>query len=207
MHRIGHTPGRFLLTTFDAVGSGQSFTTTAALYFTIQKYLGEEAVFAIPADSDETSYTKRWDTSSASNLAAFTTFAACKPEAANQAYNVVDHDPNGVTFADIWEYIGKYFGVPVTAKKGFDVQKDVEEKLKRGVWEEIVAKHGGDQNACRDYGTWDFFQFQLAITFETHVSMEKARRELGWTTQCDTRHEMGKIFDNMRAAGVIPKSI
>jgi nucleoside-diphosphate-sugar epimerase len=158
----------------------------------------------LPEDSDETSYTKRWDASSASNIAKFTTFVACNPAGGNQDYNVVDNDPNGVTFGDLWEYIGEYFGVPVTTQKGYDANEDVECKLQKGVWRDIVAKHGGDVNACESYGTWWFFQFQMAITFQTHVSMEKAERELGWTTKCDTRKELGRIFDSMKAAGVLP---
>ncbi|RSL96399.1 hypothetical protein CEP52_011491 [Fusarium oligoseptatum] len=185
-------------------GSGQSFATTAALYFTIQRYLGEEAVFSLLEEGDETSYTKRWDASSASNIAAFTTFAACHPGAADQAYNVVDNDPNEITFGDIWRYIGEYFGVPVTTKKGYNAEHDIQAKLDRGVWKDIVKKYGGDPDACVNYGTWWFFQFQMAITFKTHVSMDKARRELGWTTRCDTREELGKIFKSMEEAGIIP---
>lgn len=189
---------------WNTLGSGQSFATTAALYFTIQKHLGEEAVFSLPEEGDETSFTKRWDASSASNIAAFTTFAACHPGAADQAYNVVDNDPNEISFGDIWLYIGDYFGVPVTTKKGHNAEHDVQAKLDRGVWKDIVNKYGGDPNACINYGTWWFFQFQMAITFKTHVSMEKARRELGWTTRCETRQELGNIFDAMKEAGVIP---
>ena len=75
-------------------GSEQSFTCTAALYFTMQKYLGEEAVFSIPEGGDSC-YEKRQDFSSAANIAAFTSYPARRPDASNQAYNIVDKPHRG----------------------------------------------------------------------------------------------------------------
>ena len=173
----------------------------------MQKYLGEKAIFPLPA-GDDNCYNKRQDVSSATNIAAFTTYMACHPKAANQDYNIVDNDANAVTWRDLWEYMGEYFGVPVTAEKGFDLNADLEAKFKRGVWSEIAARHGGDKDACEKFGTWYFFHFaMLYATWGAHVSMEKAKREIGWTTQCDSREELKKIFDLMKREGVIPCKI
>ena len=153
----------------------------------------------------DSSYEKRQDFSSASNIAAFTSYMARQPDAANQAYNIVDNDPAAVTFRDLWEFMGQYFGVPVVTKVGFDIEKDIHNKLGRGVWHELVGKHGGDRDACEKFATWPFFGWIMRYsTWAAHVSMKKAAKEIGWTTQCDTRGESKKIFDTMRSVGVIP---
>ncbi|KAH0837221.1 hypothetical protein FOPE_04546 [Fonsecaea pedrosoi] len=194
----------FLISGF-SFGSGQSFTCTAALYFTMQKYLGEPAVFSVPSEG-EGCYEKRQDFSSAANIAAFTTRLALHPNAQNQSYNIVDADPKGLTFREIWESMGQYFGVPVTTRAGFDIEADIESKLKRGVWEELVAKHGGDKDACDKFATWSFFGWIMRYaTWGASVSMDKAARELGWTTRFDTRKDLCKIFDTMKLEGVIPQ--
>ncbi|OAL38297.1 hypothetical protein AYO20_02356 [Fonsecaea nubica] len=194
----------FLISGF-SFGSGQSFTCTAALYFTMQKYLGEPAVFSVPTEG-EGCYEKRQDFSSAANIAAFTTHLALHPNAQNQSYNIVDADPKGLTFREIWESMGQYFGVPVTTRAGFDIEADIESKLKRGVWEDLVAKHGGDKDACEKFATWSFFGWIMRYaTWGSSVSMDKATRELGWTTRFDTRKDLCKIFDTMKLEGVVPQ--
>jgi nucleoside-diphosphate-sugar epimerase len=167
--------------------------------------LGEPAVFPKPVNGDSC-YERRQDFSSASNIAAFTTYLATRAGAANQAYNIVDNDASETTFADLWEYMGSYFGVPVTAKSGFGLRKDIEDKLKAGIWQKIVNGHGGDKDACERYATWNFFVWAMGnAPWGSHVSMEKAAREIGWTVQCDTRQDMKRIFDTMREQGIIPK--
>ncbi|OQU95197.1 hypothetical protein CLAIMM_01440 [Cladophialophora immunda] len=188
-----------------SAGSGQSFTCTAAIYFTIQKALGEPAVFPVPVDGDSC-YEKRQDFSSATNIAAFTSHLATHEGGANQAYNIVDKDASETTFADLWEYMGGYFGVPVTTRAGFDLAQDIENKLQAGVWEQIVDRHGGSRDACERFATWRFFAWAMGnAPWGSHVSMDKAAQELGWTVQCDTRQDIKCIFDTMREERIIPQ--
>ncbi|EXJ56260.1 uncharacterized protein A1O5_12716 [Cladophialophora psammophila CBS 110553] len=187
-----------------SAGSGQSFTCTAAIYFTIQKALDEPAVFPVPTDGDNC-YAKRQDFSSASNIAAFTSYLATHAGGANQAYNIVDNDASETTFADLWEYMGSYFGVSVTTRPGFDLARDIEDKLKAGVWGQIVDRYGGDKDACERFATWRFFAWAMGnAPWGSHVSMDKAGREIGWTVQWDTRQDIKRVFDTMRKEGIIP---
>ena len=187
--------------------SGQSYATSAALYFTIQKYLNEPAMFPIrPEHGDNSCYWKRQDVSSASNIAQFTTYMSLHSEAGNEDYNVVDNDPSAPTFKDLWEFFGEYFGVRVTTKVGYDVGEDIDGKLRRGVWGEIVEKYGGDKDACETYMTSYFFHWCMCLgDWGCWASMEKAKREIGWDVRADSREEFRKIFDGMRDKGVIPK--
>jgi hypothetical protein len=73
---------------------------TAAIYFTIQKYLGEEAIFAGPS-SGHNAYEDRHDISSATVIAAFNSHVASSSGAANQAYNIVDADAEKPTWRDL----------------------------------------------------------------------------------------------------------
>lgn len=170
----------------------------------MQKFLGEPAVFTVPIDG-ESCYEKRQDFSSASNIAAFTSYLATHAGGANQAYNIVDSDASETTFADLWEYMGSYFGVPVTTRAGFNLGKDIEDKLKAGLWGQIVDKHGGDRDACERFATWKFFAWAMGnAPWGSHVSMDKAFREIGWTVQFDTRQDIKRIFDTMRETSIIP---
>ena len=170
----------------------------------MQKFLGEPAVFSVPGKG-ESCYEKRQDFSSAANIAAFTSYAALEQGAENQAFNIVDNDKSAPTFKDIWEFMGSYFGVPVTTNYDFDVEADIKEKLQRGVWKEMVETHGGDRDAFEKFATLSFFGWIMKYsTWPAHVSVAKAAKEIGWTRQHDTRQDLRQTFDSMKKEGVIP---
>jgi hypothetical protein len=142
--------------------SGQSYATSAAIFFTIQKYLGETAYFPIRKEHvTNNCYNKRQDVSSAAHIARFTTYMALNDDAGNQDYNVIDNDPKGPTFKDYWEFFGEYFGVPVSTKVGYHAGEDAEEKIKNGVWNEISKKYGVDPKAAETYGMHDEYEVVL----------------------------------------------
>ena len=152
-------------------------------------------------------YTKRYDVSAANNIADFTTYVALHPSAGNRDYNIVDNDPTAPTFQDFWEYMGKYFGVPVETKVGYSAVDDMAEKVKRGVWEEVVRKHGGDPDAVKTFGTFFMFHWVMCLgDWGCWASMEKAKKEIGWVKRVDSRKETGRVFDEMRANGTIPQA-
>ena len=207
--------------------SGQNFVTSAAIYFTIQKYLGETAYFPIPPEySNNNCYEKQYDVSSGAHIAKFSTYMALHPDGGNKDYNIVDNDPKAPTFRDFWESFGEYFGVPVATKVGYHAGDDAEAKIKRGVWKEIAEKYGVDPKAPETYGitlaidhlpcrradcrTGTFYMFHWIMAlgdWGCWASMEKARKEIGWTEHTDSREECRKVFDAMRAEGAIPKDM
>lgn len=186
--------------------SGQTYATSAALYFTMCRHLNVPAYFSIRKEHEHNNcYNKRQDVSSAAHIARFTTYMALHPDAGNKDYNIVDNDPSVPTFRDYWEFMGRYFGVEVGTKVGFDMQEDAEAKVRDGVWKDIVAKYGVDPQAAERYGTFFFFSFAMILgDWGCWASMEKARKEIGWTETADSREELKGIFDEMVREGTIP---
>lgn len=190
------------------------------------KYLGETAYFPIPPEYvDNNCYEKRYDVSAASHIAKFTTYAALHQEGGNKDYNIVDNDPKAPTFRDFWEFFGEYFGVPVATKIGYHAGDDAEAKIKRGVWKDIAQKYGVDPEGAETYGklppdpsdepkadrwlgTFYMFHWVMALGYwASWASMDKAKKEIGWTEQADSREECRRVFDAMKADGIIPKTM
>lgn len=170
----------------------------------MQKYLGEPAYFAPRATGDHC-YTQRQDISSAKHTAAFTSHIATHPNAADQHYNIVDNTDPPITFQDLWEFIGDYFGVAVQVRPGFDIEADIAEKLKRGVWKDLATKYGGDLDAPDKYAAWYFFSWKMQYAYwSAMVSVDKAARETEWNEKCDTLGEVREIFDSMKRMKVVP---
>lgn len=186
--------------------SGQTYATSAALYFTMCKHLNQPAYFPIRNEHEHNNcYNKQQDVSSATHIARFTTYMALHPEAGNKDFNIVDNDPRAPTFRDYWEFMGRYFGVDVDTKVGFNIQEDAEAKVNDGVWRDIAEKYGVDPEAAERYGTFYFFYWAMCLgNWGCWASMEKARREIGWDQTTDSREELKKIFDEMVEEGTIP---
>ena len=176
-------------------GNGMSWATTVALYFSLQAYLGAEAVF--PGSS--ILYNNRQHMSSATCIAEFSLFMATNPKAANEAFNIVD----GVdtTFRDVWEYLGQLFGVKVVVGEHKETL-EFYTKDKSPLWHELCRTHGGNENAW-NWATWDFVDGICMRDFPADVSMEKAK-QFGWTRTFDTKEELKKIVLAMQSENALP---
>lgn len=181
--------------------SGNSWTTSAAVYFSLLKALGKPAVF--PGGEDE--FYGKWGKgqyfSTSWVTAEFTEWLALNedPAVQNQKFNIVDDTVT--TFRDIFEGIGKYFGVETKVERKYDLMSEVKELEKQ--WPEIVQRHGGKQGAL-SLCTWDAFVYAMSAgEWGSVVNMDKARKA-GWTKKVDTLKEMEKIFDEMKRDGWIP---
>ncbi|PQE15038.1 nucleoside-diphosphate-sugar epimerase protein [Rutstroemia sp. NJR-2017a BVV2] len=199
--------------------SGMSWTTTAAVYFSLCRALGWDFLFSFyglvlgglvltvilinskpaifPGDPETSSYRRSQHFSTARIIASFTEWLALNPspEVQNQRFNIVDDTVT--TFEDIWVGVGKYFGVETKALAGHDLMGEIEELL--GEWESV----GGSKEALK-LCTWEIFVGSMAEgDWGSDVSMEKARG-VGWKERVDTVEEMGKVFEEMRRDGLIP---
>ncbi|QSZ32205.1 hypothetical protein DSL72_001777 [Monilinia vaccinii-corymbosi] len=181
--------------------STQSWTTSAAVYFSLVKALGKPAVF--PGGEDE--YYGKWGKgqhfSTSWVVGEFTEWLALNedPAVQNQKFNIVDDTVT--TFRDIFEGIGRYFGVETKVERKYDLIGEVQELAKQ--WPEMVQKYGGREDALK-LCMWDVFVYAMnAGEWGNVVSMEKARKA-GWTKRVDTLKEMESIFEEMRSDGWIP---
>ncbi|KAM3068453.1 hypothetical protein ACMFMG_009593 [Clarireedia jacksonii] len=175
--------------------SGMSWTTSAAVYFSLCRALGKPAIF--PGDPEKSSYRRPQHFSTARTIASFTEWLALNPspEVQNQRFNIVDDTVT--TFEDLWVGVGKYFGGETKAIAGYDLMGEIQEML--GKWESV----GGSKEAL-GLCTWDIFVGAMAEgNWGSDVSMEKARG-VGWLERVDTVEEMGRIFGEMGKDGLIP---
>ncbi|CAD6446124.1 e8bd368e-ad01-4b08-8cc6-f657bb30774d [Sclerotinia trifoliorum] len=179
----------------------QSWTTTAAIYFSICRVLSQPATF--PGGNDEFygKWLKGQHFSTSWVIGEFTEWIALNEnaEVQNQKFNIVDDTVT--TFRDVWEGIGRYFGVETRVQRGYDLMGEV--KGFEGKWSEIVGRYGGREDVL-GMCTWDAFVHAMdAGEWGSVVNMEKARK-VGWTKKVDTIKEMEKIFDDMKKDGWIP---
>lgn len=94
-----------------ANGNFMNLTTSLALYALVMKEMGKELYFP----GGETFYTK-WDSFTYSKLHAdFNLWAALEPKAANQAFNVVNGEPE--SWQTLWPQVAERFGVKIPAKQ------------------------------------------------------------------------------------------
>ncbi|KAI9640063.1 hypothetical protein NHQ30_011627 [Ciborinia camelliae] len=181
--------------------AGMSWTTSAGVYFSMMKTLGRTAIFPGGEDDAYGKWGKGQHFSTSGTVAEFTEWVALNEDAGvrNQKFNIVDDTVT--TFRDIWEGIGRYFGVETRVERGIDLMGEV-----RGLereWSGIVRRFGGREDALR-LCTWDTFVYGMcAGEWGSVVSMEKARKA-GWTKRVDTLREMERIFGEMKRDGWIP---
>ena len=71
------------------------------------------------------------------------------------------------------------------------------------VWDEIARKHQLKTMAFSDLGDWGFADWNFGRTWDTILEDTK-RLQYGFTEAIDTDRNFIEIFDDMRAARVIP---
>jgi len=74
----------------------------------------------------------------------------------------------------------------------------------RAAWERVAQREGLDKTAF-DKATWPFLGFVLGRNFDLVISMSKARA-CGWKGYRDTWESLREVFEEMKAAGVLPKA-
>ncbi|TGO41705.1 hypothetical protein BHYA_0017g00140 [Botrytis hyacinthi] len=181
--------------------SGNSWVTSAAIYFSLCQALNKPAIF--PGGEDE--YYGKWDKgqhfSTSWVIAEFTEWLALneEPTVKNQKFNIVDDTIT--TFRDVWEGIGRYFGVETKVERKYDLMSEVKEMEKE--WPKIAKKYGV-RNDALGIVTWDAFVHAMDTgEWGSVVNMDKASKA-GWTKKVDTIKEMEKIFGEMKTDGWIP---
>lgn len=175
-------------------GNGMSFGTSAAIFFTVVKFLNEEITF--PGSMEL--YNGVQDMSGTRAMAELETFVCTTDAAANQNFNVVDGAE--VTFAQIWKSMCTYFGVRVQTGSEWNTMDYM--KNKEPVYREACARYGGNSDAF-GYATWAFFDSAFRQRTRRSVSMEKAK-EFGFEKTYDTCAELEGFFDRMRSSGDLP---
>ena len=98
-------------------------------------------------------------------------------------------------------------GTPVLEPSHVEQHIDLVKWSKRDdvkqAWNALADREGLDRDAF-DKATWAFLGFVLGRNFDLVISMSKAR-EYGWMGYRDTWGSLKDVFEQMKAAGALPK--
>ena len=126
-------------------------------------------------------------------------WAAANPACAGEAFNVTN--VSGMRWCNLWPVFTEYFGCRpgvLMPMKLADFMAD-----KGPVWDEIARNHQLKTMAYSDLGDWGFADWNFGRTWDTILEDTK-RLQYGFTEAIDTEQNFIEIFDDMRAARVIP---
>jgi nucleoside-diphosphate-sugar epimerase len=93
---------------------------------------------------------------------------------------------------------------PNRVEQHIDLVKWSQREDVKQAWNALAEREGLAKDAF-DKATWAFLGFVLGRNFDLVISMSKAR-ECGWTGYRDTWDSLKTVFEQMRAAYVLPKA-
>ncbi|KAL1792315.1 hypothetical protein ACET3X_008822 [Alternaria dauci] len=195
---VGYTPA----------ANGMSEAITMALYFLINRELGQVAQFP----GNQYFWECVDDCSSARGIADISVWAMTQEHTKNEAFNTVNGDT--YTWKYTWPRLAAHFGAEAggpaqggssteggtTMKHSFLMSEWAKDK--REVWDAIVEKYGGKKETF-DWGTWSFFDWATGKHWPTISSMSKARK-YGYQGYIDTHECYIESFKEFENAGALP---
>ncbi len=180
-----------------AVGNAMNMGTTLAVYASICRETGRPFVFP-GSDAQWRSLT---DMTDARQLARHLLWAATTPEAANEAFNIVDGDI--FRWQWMWGRIAGWFGLTPVPFDG-TVRPLQEQMANDGpLWREMAARDGlVEPELDRLASPWHT-DADLGRPIEVVTDMSKSRR-LGFTSYQATDDAFFDLFARLRADRLIP---
>jgi nucleoside-diphosphate-sugar epimerase len=180
-----------------ALGNAMNMGVTLAVYATICRETGRPFVF--PGSQEQWNFLT--DVCDARLLAQQMEWAATTPGAYNQAFNSVNGDI--FRWRWLWPQIAAYFGVeavpPPTPAAPLEQQMCDAEPL----WEKIATKYSLIENRIDKLASWWHTDADLGRQIECVNDMTKSRK-LGFTHFQETPASFFQLFEQLRAARVIP---
>ena len=180
-----------------AVGNAMNMATTLAVYASVCKHTGRPFVFP----GSRVQWDSLTDMTDARQLAQQQLWAATTPAAANQAFNITNGDV--FRWKWMWAQIADYFGlVPAEfPAKPSPLERQMADD--QGAWSEIAAKHGlKETDISRLVSPWHT-DADLGRPIEVVTDMSKSRK-LGFTAYQASDQAFFEVFDQLRAARLIP---
>ena len=179
------------------VGNQMNMAATLGAYAAICKETGRPFVF--PGSPQQ--YEASVDITDGRIIAKHLEWAATKPAARNEAFNIV----NGEVFrwSWMWPKIAAYFGVPAGEYPGHAQPLERQMADMAPVWDKIVAKHGLQKNELTSVASWWHSDADLGRIIENFTDMTKSR-DKGFSAYQNSARSFTDAFDKLRAAKVLP---
>lgn len=180
-----------------AVGNLMNMGTTLAVYASICKEKGTPFIWPGSA--------AQWngisDVTDAQLLAKQFLWAATTPEAANQAFNVVNGDV--FRWSWLWKQVAAYFGIEY---QGFvENNSSLEEIMQddEAIWKKIAEKNNLVESDLNRLASPWHTDLDLSRPIEVMTDMSKSRK-LGFKEYQDTRESFFNLFDKLKEQHIIP---
>jgi len=180
-----------------AVGNAMNMATTLAVYASICKATGRPFVFPGSAVQWES----LTDMTDARQLAKQLLWASTSPQAANQAFNIVNGDV--FRWKWMWQRIAEWFDIQPVEFTGEGVPLAQQMAGDQAAWQQIVAEHGlAEGNIERLVSPWHT-DADLGRPLEVVTDMGKSRA-LGFLDYQASDEAFFEVFKQLRAARLIP---
>ena len=179
------------------VGNQMNMAATLGTYAAICKETGRPFVF--PGSPQQ--YEAVVDITDGRIIAKHLLWAATKPGARNNAFNIV----NGEVFRWnwMWPKLAAHLGVTAAEYPGHAQPLEKQMEGLDHVWDKIVEKHGLQKNALDAVASWWHSDADLGRVIENFTDMTKSR-DMGFTAYQNSVRSFTDAFDRLRAAKVLP---
>lgn len=178
-----------------ALGNPMNLTMLISVYAAISKELG----MPLCHPGTPGNYRALYQCTDAGLLARAMVWMATTPACANEAFNITNGDL--IRWENTWPKIAEYFGMEAGPRRHISLAKYMADK--GPVWDRIVAKHKLQPHAYDQIVSWNYGDFVFTPEFDIISDMGKARR-YGFHDSVDTEQMFFQLWDQFRAAGVIP---
>ncbi|MFA5489983.1 MAG: NAD-dependent epimerase/dehydratase family protein [Candidimonas sp.] len=173
----------------------RSITRLVAVYASVLRELGLPLIFPGSRRAFEARTQFTW----LPMLARAVEWMATEPACANQAFNVVNDDPQ--PWSVLWPMIAGYFDMPWGGPDPQSLTRFPDGR--RDVWQSMIKAHGLRDSDLRTVVQWAYADYVFAPEWDVVSSMDKAR-EYGFTEKVESSWMWRASFDFYRAGKWIP---
>lgn len=173
----------------------RSITRLVAVYASVLRELGLPLVFPGSRRAFESRTQFTW----LPMLARAVEWMITEPKCANQAFNVVNDDPQA--WSVLWPMIADYFDMPWSGPQPHSLTGFPDGR--REIWQGMIKKYGLHDSDLRNVVQWAYADYVFSPEWDVVSSMDKAR-EYGFTEKVDTVRMWRESFDFYRAQKLIP---
>jgi nucleoside-diphosphate-sugar epimerase len=180
-----------------ALGNAMNMGVTLAVYGAICRETGRPFLF--PGSQQQ--WEGITDLTDARILAKQLEWAGTAPEAANEAFNIVNGDV--FRWKWMWPRLAENLGVEAAPYPGHETPLEEQMADAGPVWDEIVERHGLQPNKLAHLASWWHSDADLSRPLETFTDMGKSRRH-GFLDYQESDRSFLDLWDRLRAERIIP---
>ncbi|MBI4182722.1 MAG: SDR family oxidoreductase [Proteobacteria bacterium] len=178
-----------------SVGGPMNIVATIAAYATVRKAMGLPLSFP----GKPGAYKARRQVTDAAMLARAMAWMATAPECANQAFNIANGDV--ISWQQVWPLFAGYFDMRPGEPRRRSLARTMGNKGR--LWDRLVRTHGLEPYSLDRLAAWSYGDALFGSDWDILSDTAKCRA-FGFREVVDSGRMFLRLFDGLRAAGVIP---